>query len=184
MNWLSRQARRLASARFLGAVLLVALLGLRVSNPQLLEDLRLRAFDIYQNISPRVVTQRPVVIVDIDEKSLGKLGQWPWTRTRVADLINKLTEAGALAIGFDIVFAEPDRLSPALAADSFNLDEETRNKLRALPSNDQVLAEALRKSKAVLGMTALDVPVPQPEGVPPPPGVAWVGGDPKPFLFT
>src|SRR4051812_9294205 len=187
MNWLSRQARRLASARVLGVVLLVALLGLRASNPQLLEDLRLRAFDLYQNISPRVSleTQRPAVIVDIDEKSLGKLGQWPWPRTRVAELINKLTEAGAASIGFDIVFAEPDRLSPALAADSFSgLDEEIRDKLRALPSNDQVMAEAVKKSRVVLGQTALPVPAPQPEGVPPSAGVAWMGGDPKQYLVS
>jgi adenylate cyclase len=187
MNWLSRQARRLASARVLGAVLLVALLGLRTTNPQLLEDLRLRAFDLYQNISPRVSlrTQRPAVIVDIDEKSLAKLGQWPWPRTRVAELINKLTEAGAAAIGFDIVFAEPDRLSPALAADSFSgLDEEIRDKLRALPSNDQVMAEAVKKSRVVLGQTALPVPAPQPEGVPPSAGVAWLDGDPKQFLVS
>jgi adenylate cyclase len=187
MNWLSRQARRLVSARVLGAVLLVALLGLRTTDPQLLEDLRLRAFDLYQNISPRVSlqTQRPAVIVDIDEKSLGKLGQWPWPRTRVAELINKLTEAGAAAIGFDIVFAEPDRLSPALAADSFSgLDEEIRDKLRALPSNDQVMAEAVKKSRVVLGQTALPVPAPQPEGVPPSAGVAWMDGDPKQFLVS
>ena len=184
MNWLSRQARRLASARFLGAGLLLVLLALRLTDPPPLEDLRLRAFDIFQRISPRVVTQRPVVIVDIDEKSLSKLGQWPWARTRVAELINKLNAAGAAAIGFDIVFAEPDRLSPALAADGFRgVDEETRNKLRSLPSNDQVMAEALRHSKTVLGITGVSEPTPQPEGVPQVAGTAWIGTDPTPFLI-
>src|ERR1700756_3550243 len=152
MNWLSRQFRRLASARFLGVVLLIALLAVRVANPtapavgpvtMALEDLRLRAFDVFQNIQPRVATQRPAVIVDIDEKSLhSRLGQWPWARTHVAELITKIREAGAPPIGFDIVFAEPDRLSPALAADGFrDLDEEIRNKLKSLPSNDAVFAE-------------------------------------------
>ena len=184
MKWLSRQAARLASARVLGAVLLLALLGLRVADPPSLEDLRLRAFDIFQIISPRVATARPAVIVDIDEASLRKLGQWPWPRTRVADLINKLTELGAAAIAFDIVFAEPDRLSPAVAADAFrDLDEETRSKLRQLPSNDQIMAEALRKSRVVLGETGMPLETPQPEGVPPPAGVAWIGGDPVPFLI-
>ena len=184
MKWISRQAARLASARVLGAVLLLALLGLRVADPPSLEDLRLRAFDIFQIISPRVATARPAVIVDIDEASLRKLGQWPWPRTRVADLINKLTELGAAAIAFDIVFAEPDRLSPAVAADAFrDLDEETRSKLRQLPSNDQIMAEALRKSRVVLGETGMPLETPQPEGVPPPAGVAWIGGDPVPFLI-
>src|ERR1051325_11114555 len=184
MKWISRQAARLASARVLGAALLFALLALRVADPPSLEDLRLRAFDIFQIISPRVATARPAVIVDIDEASLRKLGQWPWPRTRVADLINKLTELGAAAIAFDIVFAEPDRLSPAVAADAFrDLDEETRSKLRQLPSNDQIMAEALRKSRVVLGETGMPLETPQPEGVPPPAGVAWIGGDPVPFLI-
>ena len=119
MKWLSRLARRFTSARALCVVLLFALLFLRVTDPAPLEELRLRAFDIFQVIKPRVATQRPVVIVDIDEESLRKLGQWPWPRTRVADLVTRLTELGAAAIAFDMVFAEPDRLSPALAADGY-----------------------------------------------------------------
>src|SRR5260221_2683194 len=184
MKWLSRQARRLVSARILGPALLFALLFLRFTDPASLQDLRLRAFDIFQIASPRVATQRPVVIGDSDEESLRKLGQWPWPRTRVAELIARLTELGAATIGFDVIFAEPDRLSPALAADVFrDLDEETRNKLRALPSNDQVMADALKKSRVVLGETGLPVPVPQSEGRSPPVGVASLGGDPLPLLF-
>jgi adenylate cyclase len=166
-------------------VLLFALLCLRVTNPLPLEELRLRAFDIFQVIKPRVATLRPVVIVDIDEESLRKLGQWPWPRTRVADLITSLTKLGAAAIGFDIVFSEPDRLSPALAADLYrNLDEETRNKLRALPSNDQVMAEAIKRSRVVLGETGLPTVQPLSDAQPLPVGVAALGGDPKSFVFS
>ena len=69
---------------------------------------------------------RPVSIVDIDEKSLKKLGQWPWPRTRIADLVANLTKLGAVVIAFDVIFSEPDRLNPDVAADSFrNLDEMT-----------------------------------------------------------
>ena len=88
--------------------------------------------------------------------SLRKLGQSPWPRTRVADLIDPLTKLGAAAIAFDVVFAEPDRLSPALAADVYrDLDEETRSKLRALPSNDQVMADAIKQSQGRVGETGL-----------------------------
>src|SRR5436189_2422287 len=156
MTWLSWLGRRFTSARALCVVLLFALLFLRVTDPLPLEELRLRAFDIFQVIKPRVATLRPVVIVDIDEESLRKLGQWPWPRTRVADLITSLTKLGAAAIAFDIVFSEPDRLSPGLAANLYrNLDEETRNKLRALPSNDQVMADAIKQSRVVLGAPGL-----------------------------
>ncbi|HET9687495.1 MAG TPA: adenylate/guanylate cyclase domain-containing protein, partial [Pseudolabrys sp.] len=125
------------------------------------------------------------VIVDIDEKSLKAFGQWPWPRTRVADLITRLTEMGALVIAFDIVFAEPDRLSPGIAADAFrDLDDDTRTKLRALPSNDSVLADALRKSRVVLGESGLPFPVAQPETAQPPIGLATMGGDPRPYLLN
>jgi len=185
MEWFSRLARRFASARLLCLALLVALLFLRISDPLPLAELRLRAFDLFQVIQPRIATQRPVVIVDIDEASLQKLGQWPWPRTRVADLVSRLTKLGAVAIGFDIVFAEEDRLSPALAADAYrDLDEETRTRLRALPSNDQVMADALRQSRVVLGETGLPEVKPQLEGQPATVGVASLGGDPKPFLFN
>jgi adenylate cyclase len=185
MKWLSRLARRFASARLLCLALLFALLFLRVSDPLPLEELRLRAFDLFQVIKPRVAAQRPVVIVDIDEASLQKLGQWPWPRTRVADLIGRLTKLGAVAIGFDVVFAEADRLSPALAAEAFrDLDEETRSRLRALPSNDQVMADAMRQSRVVLGETGLPDVRQQLEGQPATVGVASLGGDPKPFLFN
>jgi adenylate cyclase len=185
MNWLSRLARRLRSARTLCVALLLALLALRVTNPAPLEELRLRAFDIFQIIQPREATERPVVIVDIDEKSLRALGQWPWPRTRIAEMITRLTNLGALVIGFDVVFAEPDRLSPQLAAETFrDLDEPTRNRLRGLPSNDQVMAEAMRQSKVVLGETGLPIAVPQTNTQRPAAGVAALGGDPAPFLFS
>jgi adenylate cyclase len=103
-------------------------------------------------IEPRVKTARPVAIVDIDEASLAKLGQWPWPRTRIADMVANLTKLGAVVIAFDVIFSEPDRLNPDAAADTFrNLDEATRDKLRSLPSNDQVLADAMRRSRVVLG---------------------------------
>ncbi len=55
----------------------------------------------------------PVRIVDIDEESLKQVGQWPWPRTVLAELVDKLAAGGAAAIGFDMVFPEPDRMSPA-----------------------------------------------------------------------
>src|ERR1051325_4017385 len=152
MAWLSRLARRFGLARGLAFALLVTLVALRVADPPLIEELRVRVFDYYQVLRPREVTQHPVVIVDIDEKSLKRFGQWPWPRTLIADLVTRLTEMGALAIGFDVFFPEPDRASPAIAADGFrNLDDETRAKLRALPSNDDVFADAMRRSHVVLG---------------------------------
>jgi adenylate cyclase len=109
-----------------------------LADPAPVEELRVRTFDTFQLIDPRVKTARPVTIVDIDEKSLAKLGQWPWPRTRIADLVTNLTRLGAVVIAFDIVFAEPDRLNPDVAADTFAISmRKPASKLRALPSNDR-----------------------------------------------
>jgi adenylate cyclase len=185
MTWLSRLARNFGLARGLALILLIALAALRVADPIPIQELRIRVFDLFQMLHPREATQRPVVIVDIDEKSLKAVGQWPWPRTRVADLITRLTQMGALVVAFDIVFAEPDRMSPDIAAETFrDIDEPTRTKLRALPSNDAVLADAMRRSHIVLGESGLPFVVAQPEGAQLPVGLATMGGDPRPFLLN
>jgi len=131
MRWLSRLARRFGLARGLALALLVALVALRAADPPLIEELRVRVFDYYQILRPRDAKQHPVVIADIDEQSLKRFGQWPWPRTLIADLVSRLTQAGALAIGFDVFFPEADRTSPAIAAEAFrNVDDETKGKLR------------------------------------------------------
>ena len=138
----------------------------------------------FPGIDPRVKTARPVTIVDIDEKSLAKLGQWPWPRTHIADMITNLTRLGAVVIAFDIVFAEPDRLNPDAAAETMrDLDEETRNKLRELPSNDQIFADAIRRSRVVLGETGLAQVIGEFNQTLPMTGFAMLGEDPQPFLF-
>ncbi|MEP7030386.1 MAG: CHASE2 domain-containing protein, partial [Pseudolabrys sp.] len=162
--------------------LLAVLILFRIGNPPILEELRVRVFDLYQVVKPRERTIRPVVIIDIDEKSIKALGQWPWPRTQLADLVTRLTKLGAAVVAFDVIFAEPDRMSPGMAAESMrNLDDETRQKLRALPSNDEVFADAVRQSRVVLGDSAL--PTVQPGTQPPSLGVAMLGGDSTPYLF-
>jgi adenylate cyclase len=149
-----RLLKRFGLGRAICVVLLVDLVILRVWDPLPLEMLRLRTFDLYQTLKPREPAIRPVTIVDIDEESLKAVGQWPWPRTVVADMVTRLTQLGAVAIGFDVVFAEPDRASPSVAAEALRgLDAETRDKLRRLPSNDQVLADAIKRSRVVVGQS-------------------------------
>ena len=176
--------RRFGYARLLCVALLIGFAALRVWDPPPIEELRVRTFDTFQVIDPREKTMRPVTIVDIDEKSLAKLGQFPWPRTRVADLVTSLTKLGAVVIAFDIVFSEPDRLNPDVAADTFrNLDEATREKLKALPSNDQILADAMRQSRVVLGESGLPYVVAELDKTLPVTGLATRGEEPQQFMF-
>jgi adenylate cyclase len=177
--------RKFGYARLVCLLLLVCFAALRVWDPHPVQEIRVRTWDYFQLFQPRVKAMRPVTIVDIDEKSLAdpRLGQWPWPRTRIADMVTSLTKLGAVVIAFDAVFSEPDRLNPDIAADTFrNLDEATREKLRALPSNDQIFADAIKQSRVVLGESGgpdvhtldKDLPVT---------GLAMLGEEPQPFMY-
>jgi adenylate cyclase len=176
--------RKFGYARLVCLALLIGAAALRIADFAPIEELRVRTFDTFQRIDPRVKTARPVTIVDIDEKSLAKFGQWPWPRTRIADMIVNLTQLGAVVIAFDVVFAEPDRLNPDAAAETMRyLDEATRSKLRALPSNDQIFADAARRSRVVLGETGLAQVMTELDSTLPVTGFAMLGEDPEPFMF-
>jgi adenylate cyclase len=186
MRMLAGWAGKFGLTRAVCVLLLFALVPLRILDPAPLEEIRLRTFDLYQNLRPRETVSRPVVIVDIDEASLREIGQWPWPRTIVADLVTQLAQLGVVAIAFDVIFAEPDRMSPSIAATSFrDLDDDTRNKLRNLPSNDEVLAEAIRRSRVVVGQVGSATAVPRTEAdAALQTGFAVRGPDPTPFIVT
>jgi adenylate cyclase len=178
--------RKFGYARLICLALLVGFAALRIADPAPIQELRVRTFDTFQVLDPRVKTARPVTIVDIDEKSLAdpRLGQWPWPRTRIADIVNNLTRLGAVVIAFDAVFSEPDRLNPDIAADTFHdLDEETRARLKALPSNDQTLADAIKRSRVVLGESGLPSVVTELDKDLPLTGLAMLGEEPQRFMF-
>ena len=176
-----RMGPRLLYALILGAVIAGAL-ALRIWDPSPVALLRALVFDTYQEISPRQFDpDLPLRIVDIDEESLKRIGQWPWPRTILAELVRKLSDDGAAAIGFDIVFPEPDRLSPANALRFWPQSEALaglRAEVEKLPSNDQVLAEAIGKGPVVLGFIA----TPQAGSIPQSKaGFAQTGDDPSLF---
>jgi len=157
MSTLARWARRFGLTRAICVLLLFALVPLRILDPAPLEEIRLRTFDFYQSLRPREAVVAPVVIVDIDEASLKEIGQWPWPRTILAGPRHPARELGRRWRSVLTSFLpEPDRMSPSIAATSFrNLDDETRDKLRTLPSNDEVFAQAIRRSRIVVGQAGL-----------------------------
>ena len=121
--------------------------------------LRSVVFDGYQRIFPLERVADPVALVMIDEEALAKYGQWPWPRTRMADLITRLSEYEPAAIGLDIIYGEPDRFSPGMiASDMPILPANLAQALRALPSNDERLAEAIKGRHVVLGIGGIDFP--------------------------
>jgi adenylate cyclase len=125
----------------------------RTSVPQV-EELRMRVFDVYQRLAPREYVPVPVKYVDLDDESLERIGQWPWPRTFVAQLVAQLANAGAAAIVFDIVFAEPDRTSPQHVVDLWPLTPEVealKKNMGDLPDHDTVLAEVIAQTPVITG---------------------------------
>ena len=131
--------------------------------PALLEAIDSRIADtMFRLRGPRPTTQQ-VVIVDIDERSLRDIGQWPWPRDKVAAIVKNLKDSGAKVIGFDIVFAEEDRTSPRQYIETFHrLFEEKlpAEKLLRLKNNrdldnDFILGDALIDAPTILGYVFL-----------------------------
>jgi len=174
---------RFGLGRTLGLGLLIGFLAVQIWDPPPLQTLRLKTFDLYQILQPRTPQSQPVVVVDLDDETLAAFGQWPWPRTQVARLIDRLTALGAVVIGLDIVFPEPDRLSPARFADGLpSTDEALRAALRAQPDNDAVLAESLAKSRVVLGQAGHPRPLGADEEPLREASVAALGPDPRAFV--
>ena len=138
------------------SVYFILVIVLAVSDPFIVQAVRLLAFDGYQRLSPRDYDPSlPIRIVDIDDHSLEVVGQWPWSRTTIAELTDKLREAGAAVVVFDIMFAEPDRISFEQIAQ--DLPDEARTdlteRLQDWPTNDARFAAAIARMKTVLGLT-------------------------------
>ena len=156
----------------------------RAIDPFFVRALRLIAFDTYQQLAPQAYDPKlPVRVVDIDEASLAKLGQWPWPRTKLRDLVHELGGKGAAVIGFDVLLGEPDRTSiEEVAKDLPPAQAEALQQSAASePTHDETFAEALKSAPTVLGTSLGSF------ATPPPPakaGFAVAGDDPRALLHA
>jgi adenylate cyclase len=160
---------------------LIVLIGM--ADPFFVQGVRLIGFDLYQRLGPRIADPAlPVRVVDIDDRSLAAIGQWPWPRNVMGQLRDKLAADGAAVVAFDVMFAEPDRTSldqiaahmpPATAA-------ALAQAVGPLVSNDAIFAQSIAQAPTVLATTFTG----EAAGVAPPAkaGFAIAGDDPRPFL--
>ncbi|MGV3491905.1 MAG: CHASE2 domain-containing protein [Devosia sp.] len=173
--------RRALSVWVAGIATLGVVLAFGLLQRPALDRLTNLVFDAYQRLLPRAEAGAPVAVVDIDEASIAELGQWPWPRTTMARLVDRLGEAGAATIAFDIVFPEPDRTSMAAQAELLRQSGASVT----LPeggavSNDAVFAEAIARNMVTLGIAISNetsAPLPPAIG-----GFAFGGADPRTYL--
>jgi len=170
--------------RALGAILTLALVSLHLlADTPVQAWLRNAWFDAYQAMMPRSRVSAPAVIVAVDEKSLAQLGQWPWPRTLVARVFDRLAEYHPRAVGVDVIFAEPDRHSPgAIAESNPYIGRALALELKRLSSNDEVLAGSIKKLPVVLGVAGHYEPVK--EAPPHSAAIFRMQGDPLPHLWS
>ena len=116
-----------------------------LAEPAPVTTLKHLAFDGYQTWHPRAAATSRVRVVDIDEASLQRFGQWPWPRTVLAEMVERLSAAGATVIALDLVLAEADRTSPAMMTPSDQGD------LEPPLDHDRVFAETIVHSPVVTG---------------------------------
>jgi serine phosphatase RsbU (regulator of sigma subunit)/CHASE2 domain-containing sensor protein len=145
-----------------GAAVLIALAALNWLAAPWTARLQAAGFDAYQVLAPRQVKSMPATVVEIDEKSLAKFGQWPWPRTRLAQLVSAIARQQPAAIALDILMPEPDSLSPEqVLAHAPHQDPTLASVFRGLPSNDSELARALADAHAILVVAG----APEPTGM-------------------
>mgnify|MGYP001380882483 FL=1 len=129
--------------------------GLHVIEPTFVEQLRHRVFDEYQRLKPREYSNDiPVRILDIDDESLSRIGQWPWPRDVMAEIVARLNQLGASAVVFDMVFSQPDRLSPESLRKMLPRRPEfeaAREGLLQIPDNDELFAQTVDGAYVVTG---------------------------------
>ena len=164
-------------------ILLVILITVKVINPPFVKSVSYLSFDVYQKIFSEK-KETDVVIVDIDEKSLGKFGQFPWNRNVFAKILDQLNGSNPKAVGFDIFFTEKDKQSPDAIIKSYNLIPSDVSELQNLKGPDQVFSEKLKQSKSVIAVLGSNVPSHTNYDRKAKARFLSKGGDPKNFTYS
>ena len=140
-------------------ILLFFLIALKTANPGFIKSISFLSFDLFQKIIPLKKESSKVVIVDIDEKSLGKFGQFPWNRSIFAKIIENINREKPKAIGFDIFFTEKDKQAPEEIIRAYNINENVvLDYLNNIESHDEKFRQELNLSNSVLAVLGSNVP--------------------------
>jgi adenylate cyclase len=139
------------------ALLFFVILLIRLANLDYVQSITNLSLDSYQKIFKYELAETPVIIVDVDEKSLGKIGQFPWNRKIFGDLVKTLKESGASVISFDIFFSEEDKQNPNQILKAYNLNRESNlaSEILKLPNNDDYFLNQIKNSNVVMPILGL-----------------------------
>ena len=175
------KSKPLLSFIFLFSLLII----LRFINPSYIQSISNFSFDTYQKIFHYELKESPVVIIDVDENSLGQIGQFPWNRKIFADLIDQMVTAKPSTIVFDIFFSEEDKQNPTEIVKSYKIDKESNlgKELLKLPNNDNLFLDKIKNNNIALPILGqIEKPL---KVVDRKPIVTFItkGTDPKNFIY-
>ena len=147
---------RIFTSIWMVMVFALVLLGIRIDNNDYVKTLRFKTWDYFQKIHPRDIISDSITVVNITEKDLKTYGQWPWPRHIMAMLHAKIGDAGAILINYNILFAEPDRMSGVEYLKSMPMNNDVREQLgNVLLDTDAVFSTVLRESKRAVIMMSV-----------------------------
>jgi len=165
-------------------VILILLIALKIANPSFVRSISNLSFDLYQKVFTLNKTESNVIIIDIDEKSLGKFGQFPWSRSVFAKILENVNVSNPKAVGFDIFFTEKDKQSPEEIIKSYNLIPTDVSELQKLKGHDEIFREQLEKSKSITAVLGSNVPSHSNYDRKAKARFLSKGGDPKDFTYS
>lgn len=124
---------------------------IKVADFSIVQQLQYKVFDMFQVNKPREYVESPVKIIDIDDESLAKIGQWPWPRNVLAKMVKRLSGAGVSAIALDIVFPEEDRTSPKNILPIWNKQKSLAYILNSVPDHDAIFGQEIANANVATG---------------------------------
>ena len=163
---------------------MIFLIALKIVNPGFIKSISYLSFDLYQKVFPLKKNETDVIIIDIDEKSLGKFGQFPWSRSVFAKIIQNINSLNPKAIGFDVFFSEKDKQSPEEIIKAYNLIPTDVSELQDIKGHDEIFREQLEKSKSIIAVLGSSVPSHATHDRSPKARFLSKGGDPKNFTYA
>ena len=141
------------------SIILLLLIIVRIQNPEFVKSISSISFDSYQKIFKYNDKQDDIVIVDIDEPSLAKFGQFPWGRNIFSKILENINKEDPKSIGFDIFFSEKDKQSPEEIIKTYSIkDADIKNALKSIKGHDEKFQKTLKETKSVLAVFGSLVP--------------------------
>ena len=164
--------------KYSGIVLLIFLVLIKIQDSNFVRKIENISYDAYQSLFVEKSTFDEVVIIDIDEKSIGEIGQFPWRRDIFANLIQKLNQYGVSVITFDVFFSEDDKQNPKKILEEFNIKNDT------VLDSDQKLLESIQSSNVVLPVLGDISKYNKDNPSKPKTNIVSKGGDPSDYIYS